>query len=282
MAYKSILTVATQPEGLDAVLRAASGLALAQDAHLEVLVASLDAVSPASFGYGESFALIQITIDQAIEAARATEAAAKAFLAQEAPALRWSVVAGGMQFGNLRNLVAQHATFSDIVVLAQPYGAASHPSAEAVLEAVLFDGRAPVLMLPTVDTLPAGFGRNIVIGWDASAEAMAAVRCALPLLMAADRVNIVVIEPPVRATGQPEPGSRLCQMLVRHGVRAEVSVLARTEPRISDVLLRHLRDQGADLLVMGAYGHSRLREAILGGATRDMLEHAPVPVLLAH
>ena len=283
MAYKSILTVATQPDGLDAVLHAASGLALAQDAHLEVLVASVDAVSPASFGYGESFALIQITMDQAIEAARATEAAAKAFLTKETPALRWSVSAGGMQFGNLRNLVAQHAMFSDIVVLAQPYGAAAHPSAEAVLEAVLFDGRAPVLMLPSVGTTPtAGFGQNIVIGWDASAEAMAAVRCALPLLTAADRVNIVVIDPPVRATGQPEPGSQLCQMLVRHGVRAEVSVLARTEPRVSDVLLRHLRDQGADLLVMGAYGHSRLREAILGGATRDMLEHAPVPVLLAH
>jgi nucleotide-binding universal stress UspA family protein len=71
-------------------------------------------------------------------------------------------------------------------------------------------------------------------------------------------------------------------MLVRHGVKAEVSVLARTMPRVSDVLVRHVRDQNADSLVMGAYGHSRFREAILGGATRDMLEMAQVPVFLAH
>jgi nucleotide-binding universal stress UspA family protein len=65
-------------------------------------------------------------------------------------------------------------------------------------------------------------------------------------------------------------------------VRAEVTVLAKTLPRVSDVLIRHLRDANADLLVMGAYGHSRFREAILGGATRDMLEKAEVPVFLAH
>jgi nucleotide-binding universal stress UspA family protein len=69
---------------------------------------------------------------------------------------------------------------------------------------------------------------------------------------------------------------------VRHGVRAEVSVLARTLPRVSEVLARQVRDLDAGMLVMGAYGHSRFREAILGGATRDMLEAAEVPVFLAH
>ena len=95
-------------------------------------------------------------------------------------------------------------------------------------------------------------------------------------------MQIVVIDPPVHGAERSDPGGQLCQMLVRHGVRAEVSVLARSEPRISDVLTRHLREQGADLMVMGAYGHSRLREAIVGGATRDMLKHAQVPVFLAH
>ena len=77
-------------------------------------------------------------------------------------------------------------------------------------------------------------------------------------------------------------GARRCRAHHGHGVRAEVSVLARTLPRISDILARHVRDQNADLLVMGAYGHSRFREAILGGATRNMLEQAEVPVLMAH
>ena len=71
-------------------------------------------------------------------------------------------------------------------------------------------------------------------------------------------------------------------MLVRHGVHAEVSVLARDLPRVSDVLTRHAMDTDADLLVMGAYGHSRFREAILGGSTRNMLEKTEIPVLMAH
>jgi nucleotide-binding universal stress UspA family protein len=95
-------------------------------------------------------------------------------------------------------------------------------------------------------------------------------------------VQIVVIDPPAYGPERSDPGGLLCQFLVRHGVRAEVVVLAKALPRVSDVLARHIRDANADLLVMGAYGHSRFREAILGGATRDMLEKAEVPVFLAH
>ena len=282
MAYKSILTVATGPEGLSPVLGAASTLAQAQDGHLEVLVASVDAAQPAFYSYGDSFAVIQMSLDQVREVADATEAAAKAFLAQENPALRWSVDSGGGHFSNLRGLVAQQAMFSDLVVLAQPYGKGAPQAAEEVLEAVLFDAQTPVLVLPKGGAANATTGHHIVVGWDQSREAMAAVRHALPLLIAAEKVQIVVIDPPVYGAERSDPGGQLCQMLVRHGVRAEVSVLARSEPRISDVLMRHLREQGADMLVMGAYGHSRLREAIVGGATRDMLERAEVPVLLAH
>jgi nucleotide-binding universal stress UspA family protein len=120
-----------------------------------------------------------------------------------------------------------------------------------------------------------------VIAWNQSAEAMAAVRKALPILKQADLVSITVIDPPQTGVERSDPGGMLCQMLVRHGVKAEVTVLARTLPRVSDVLARHVRDSNADLLVMGAYGHSRFREAILGGATRNMLEQAEIPVLMA-
>ncbi len=71
-------------------------------------------------------------------------------------------------------------------------------------------------------------------------------------------------------------------MLSRHGARCEIDVLSRTMPKISDILNRHATDTGADMVVMGAYGHSRFREAILGGATRYMLEQATIPVLMAH
>jgi nucleotide-binding universal stress UspA family protein len=136
--------------------------------------------------------------------------------------------------------------------------------------------------------LPAkGLGENtlpkrIIVAWNQSAEAMVATRQALPFLKGADMVNITVIDPPSQGEERSDPGGMLCQMLVRHGVHAEVSVLARSLPRVSDVLARHVWDQNADMLVMGAYGHSRFREAILGGATRNMLEKAEVPVLMAH
>ena len=98
----------------------------------------------------------------------------------------------------------------------------------------------------------------------------------------AGSVQIVVIDPPVHGPGRSDPGGQLAAWLSRHGIRPDIDVLARTMPRVSDVIRRHAADTAADLIVMGAYGHSRFRESILGGATRDMLEETGVPVLMAH
>jgi nucleotide-binding universal stress UspA family protein len=138
----------------------------------------------------------------------------------------------------------------------------------------------PVLVLPQGQPIPEEPGR-IVVAWNRSPEALAAIRAALPLLIRAKAVDIAIIDPDDYGPERSDPGGALAQWLARHGVRAEISVLARTLPRVSEVLIRHLRDRQADLLVMGAYGHSRFREAILGGATRELLETAPVPVLMA-
>jgi nucleotide-binding universal stress UspA family protein len=162
-----------------------------------------------------------------------------------------------------------------------PYGKTRGVEDEVVIEAALFEGMAPVLIVPEkgmASTDP----RRIIIAWNQSREALVAARRAMPLLRRADSVQIVVIDPPTHGPERSDPGGMLCQMLVRHGVRAEVVVLAKTLPRVSDVLDRHVRDTNADLLVLGAYGHSRFREAILGGATRNMLEHAEIPLFLAH
>ena len=145
----------------------------------------------------------------------------------------------------------------------------------------LFDGDTPVLVVPDKgDPMPRP--KTVVIAWNQSRESLVAARRAMPFLRRADMVQIVVIDPPAHGSAPSHPGGLLCQLLVRHGVHAEVSVLAKTLPRVSEVLARQVLDVDADLLIMGAYGHSRFREAILGGATRDMLEHAEVPVFLAH
>ncbi len=282
MAYKSILTVLTNPAEASLAIDAAARMARAQDAHLEVLVLGVDRTQIGYSYIGSGAVMMQVAVDRAEADARALDTAARAALAAQSSDLRWSLEAVVTQLGALTDLVASRARFADLVVLPRPYGPNIGSEAEAVVEAALFEGKAPVLVLPAKglgeNTLP----RRMVVAWNQSAEAMMATRHALPFLKGADVVSITVVDPPSQGAERSDPGGKLCQMLVRHGVHAEVSVLARSLPRISDVLARHVWDQNADMLVMGAYGHSRFREAILGGATRDMLEKAEVPVLMAH
>ena len=282
MSYKTILTVATQADRADAAITGGAALATAHDAHLDILALGVDRTQVGYSYIGSGAVILQAALDRAEQDAKEIESAVRRSVAGQQPALRWTVEAAVTQIGALTDLVAQRARFADLVVLPRPYGAGQGLEAEAVVEAALFEGRAPVLVLPDSGAGRAAAPRRAVVAWNQSAEAMAAVRKALPLLKQADLVNIAVIDPPQHGAERSDPGGMLCQMLVRHGVKAEVSVLARTLPRISDVLARHVRDQNADLLVMGAYGHSRFREAILGGATRNTLEQAEVPVLMAH
>ena len=279
MSFKTLLTILTDPAKVTETLDSAVRLAAREDAHLDVLSLGIDRTQLGYSYIGSAAVLAQVSMDRALEDAETLDAAARTILNRQD--IRWAAEAAVAQFGSLGAIVATKARFADLVVLPQPYGKEATPEAEAVLEAALFDGAAPVLLLPGT-LLPETLGKRVVIAWNQGREAMAAIRRALPLLRQADLVNIAVIDPPAYGPERSDPGGALCQMLVRHGVKAEVSVLARTLPRVSDVLVRHLRDQYADLLVMGAYGHSRFREAILGGATRDMLELAEGPVFLAH
>lgn len=281
MAWKSLLTIVTRdepPETAFAGLEAAIGLAQREDAHLSVLALGLDVSQMGYFYADTSMIVLQETLARAQEAAESLEATVRRRL--EGAQIRWSVDRGLAQLGSIAPLVSQLARFSDLVVLPQPYGPGRNQTEEAVLEAALFDAGVPVLVLPDGMAEVATFDR-VVIAWNQGAEALSAVRQALPILKRASHVDIVVVDPPPQGPERSDPGGGLSLWLSRHEVRAEVSVLARTMPRVSDVLMRHARDRDADLLVMGAYGHSRFREAILGGTTRNLLQGADLPVLMA-
>ncbi|MDE3080515.1 MAG: universal stress protein [Paracoccaceae bacterium] len=279
MAYKSIMTVLTGTETLEATLASATELARRNDAHLEVLSLGIDRTQAGYYYAGAAIVLQQEMLDRAEEDARNLDAKVQARLGRED--IRWSSEAAIAQLGGLNGLVAVRARFNDLVVLPKPFGEGRGQEDEAVVEAALFEGGTPVLVVPD-NGLGDNFAHRVVVAWNQSDESLRAVRAALPLLKRAEKVDIAVVEPARHGPERSDPGGPLSQMLARHGVRAEVSVLAKTLPKISDVLLRHVRDQDADMLVMGAYGHSRFREAILGGATRAMLEQASVPVLMAH
>lgn len=279
MAYKSILTILTDPKEVPAVLGAAVPFAESQGAHLDVLCLGIDRTQTGYYFAGATTLMHEETIMQAQTEANAIEAAARTELARSA--ISWGVDAMVAQSASVMGLVARRARFADLVIQPKPYGEGQYSDAPVIVEAAIFNGNAPVIVLAD-GVAPSGRPDRIVIAWNESAEAMAAVRHAIPLLKAAREVDICIIAPERHSPEVADPGAELSRMLSRHGVKVSVSILAQTLPRVSEMIARHVSDSDADLLVMGAYGHSRFREAILGGATRNMLEHATVPVFMAH
>jgi len=251
------------------------------DAHLDALALGVDRTQVGYSYVGSGAVVIAAAMDRAEAEAREAEAALNAAIGAQPSTLRSSVESVVTQLGAMTDVVAARARYSDLVILPLPYGKSREVEDEAVIEAALFEGMAPVLVIPP-SGMKSAEPKRILLAWNQSREALVAARRAMPFLRRAETVQIVVIDPPTHGPERSDPGGLLCQLLVRHGIRAEVSVLARTLPRVSEVLSRQARDFDAGLLVMGAYGHSRFREAILGGATRDMLENAEIPVLLAH
>lgn len=186
------------------------------------------------------------------------------------------------------------ARYADLVVIGQ-YDPGQQPAtvmSDFPAYVVMHSGR-PVLIMPhspsAAGVTPAT-PRSVVISWNGGKEASRAVTAALPLLKRAGKVLIAVFDPdPETLAAGEEPGVSLATYLARHGVKAAISV--RHSERhgsfkrpgdIGEALLALGAEHGADLLIMGAYGHSRFRETILGGVTRTVLQHMTIPVLMAH
>lgn len=175
-------------------------------------------------------------------------------------------------------VVALHARYADLTVVGQqdPEGDEELPLADHLV----FDTGRPVIVVPYEGTFTAPF-KTIVVAWNGSREATRAVNDALPLLKQAEKVTVVAVNPVGGSTGHGEvPGADICLHLARHGVKAEAQT--RSGDDVGVELTACVADENADLLVMGAYGRSRVREVVLGGATRYVLDHTVVPVLMSH
>ncbi len=279
MDYQCLFTVLTDETLAPDTLTHATAMATAFDAHLEVFCLGVDCTQTGYYYAGSSTIALQETITRANDEAKQLAAQAEAIL--QKTNLLWGVETGVAQLADIGRHVASRARYSDLVVLPKPYGEGRGAELEAVTEAALFEGNRPAVILPE-NTAPMVQPKRIMIGWNERTEALNAVRAALPLLQQADDVHVVVIAPPSHGPTRSDPGGLLSQYLARHDVKVEIEVLSKTLPRVSDVLIRHATDMDADMLVMGAYGHSRFREAIFGGATRNLLEQSTLPVLMAH
>jgi nucleotide-binding universal stress UspA family protein len=183
--------------------------------------------------------------------------------------------------GHVVDMAVLHARYADLTVVGQglDLGPASGELGALPEELALGVGR-PVLVVPRYGTF-ATVGVRPLVAWNGSREATRAVHDALPLLARAERVTVLSIDPDGRSEPRV-PGADIALHLARHGVTVETTTGAGADISVGDVLLSCAADRGADLIVMGAYGHTRLREMVLGGATRHLLRHMTVPVLLSH
>jgi len=175
--------------------------------------------------------------------------------------------------------VSMHARYADLVVIGQTQpDSESGVAPEFPAQLVLRSGR-PILVVPYAGKFER-VGKRVLIAWDAGREATRALTDALPLLQRAESVQVASFNPEQRPAGVP--GADIGLYLARHGVKVEVAQQTARDLDIGNQLLSRTADHGADLIVMGAYGHSRLQEMVLGGVTRTVLESMTVPVLMAH
>jgi nucleotide-binding universal stress UspA family protein len=178
----------------------------------------------------------------------------------------------------IAEVIGLHARYSDLVVLGQPEH--GEELEDHIAEDVVLSSGRPALVVPYIGAGKT-IGERVMVAWDAGREAARAVHDALPVLERAKSVVILVINPR-RGNHGAEPGADIALHLARHGIKVQTHNTEVKDLSVADALLSRLADQGIDLLVMGAYGHSRLREMVLGGVTREVFQQMTVPVLMSH
>ena len=183
--------------------------------------------------------------------------------------------------GDPASVVEKHARYSDMVIVGQADPEDETGLGEIADQLVLSLGR-PLLVIPYISKGDA-FGKKVMIAWDGGPYATRAAHEAMPFLEAASEVEVVAVNPEDAAAGHGEiPGADFSLHLARHGVKATAESYSAHDIGVGDLILSRISDEGVDMLVMGAYGHSRARELVLGGVTRHVLQHMTVPALMSH
>ena len=278
MSYRTILVQQHDRRRQRALLGAASQLARGFEAHLVGLNVLPPIIVIPGVDAGGA-AVIEEHRDEYRQEIVALKALFEETTRGEPFVAEWVEVDAGYESGTTK--LIELARSADLVVVSTrdpEWGYSSH--LEAPDRVVLESGR-PVLVVPG-STVPS-VGRRIVVAWNGRREAARAVFDALPLLKQAEQVTVVWVNPQDdgKAAGDL-PGADICMALARHGVKCEATQNIRPAGNVGETLLSTVKVNAADLLVMGCYGHTRLRETVFGGATRHVLEHTTVPVLMSH
>jgi nucleotide-binding universal stress UspA family protein len=261
----------------DAAADYAISLAGAHGAHLTGVAFALEAVIPGTVMGGVPYDAIHAARMEAEKAQHATieafeKAAGLAGVSFESRKLHATMVGAGDLFGKL----VRRFDLS-VVGQAEPNVASGE---ELIIEAALFQSGRPLIVVPYIQRSGHTLER-VLVGWDGSRTAARAIGDAMPLLSRAKAVDVVIVATE-RAQRDEITGAAMGQHLARHGIKVDVKRIVADDTDVANTMLSYAADTAADFIVMGGYGHSRLREFILGGATRGILESMTVPVLMAH
>lgn len=281
MSFRSILVHLDNGRLAQARVAAAAALAVMHDAHLVGLAPTGWLLLPSELTPATGLAAYQAAaMSELREQARACVESFRAQVERLGVDSHESRIEEGYA-GSAMSLAARYC---DLTVVSQidPGDASIVQSPQMPQDVLLASGR-PVLVLPHAGESTIAPAGRVLVGWNASREAARAMRDALPLLKTATSVHVAVFEPPsdIESRHGDLPGADIGLWLARHGVTVDVQHIP-VRIGAGEALLSHAADVGADLIVAGGYGHSRLRENVLGGVTRTLLRSAPVPVLLSH
>ncbi len=279
MTFKSIATYIQNSEGDQQALEFAIDAARKWGAHLHVVAAGINSIDPGYYYAGAPIVAAQQNLINAQGTAREIEKVVRDRL--EAEDINWDVETVTLLTSSIEHFLLDHMRFFDVAILPLPYSPNCSHLDVIAFEACLFGAGIPIILVPT-DKRSEIPSSRIMIAWDNGSEALAASRAALPIATEVELSEICVIDPSRFGSDRSDPGGRVAQMLARSGARVEITVAAKMHSDVTMQLLQRANETGAEMIVMGAYGHSKLHQAVLGGVTRSMLKNANLPLLLAN
>jgi nucleotide-binding universal stress UspA family protein len=279
--FENILVHIPSERSVRPVIDVAVSLAVARRSHLDAVAIGYESMSAAGMvveGGGAAVAAVM-----GVEHDRALERADAAISVFEIEAKLANIAYGSRAVAAIpveaEETMAELARLYDLTVVLQPE--ASHSSYDDIIpQAVLFNSGEPMLMVPYIHKGPLD-ARHVGIAWDGSRLAARALRDALPFLTAAQAVTVIAVNED-RHDDSEASSDQIVSHLARRGIKARVERLTADRGNVQGTILSIATDTNIGLLVMGGYGHSRLKERILGGVTRGMFDSMTVPVLMSH
>jgi nucleotide-binding universal stress UspA family protein len=277
MVIKDILVHADSTDTFETRLKYALELGRKNDAHLTALYVIPKYPIPAYAGVSIDPAIFQAVRDNERQTAETAKTKFESISANQDCKVEWRV-----EEGDPTHYLNLHGRYFDFVVLGQPDPKWNSDGFTEVTDNLVISLGRPCLVVPYIGTAPKT-PKRILVAWNGSHSSARAVNDALPLLETADLVEVMSINSDKSSFDEGDiPSADICLHLARHGVKAEAKSTFSSEISDENLILTHASDMAADLLVMGAYGHSRFRELILGGVTRHLLRHMTIPVFMSH